>query len=258
MNKTSIAVALILLLSGCAANQKPNFTQNQLRPAVVLKYEYPMQSATNNVVLFKDALDHAPIAGTLRPEERQVVVVSNIGQGGEVIAMERARNATLLALQVGEVEPRLYVRKASQDWQADKTEVFVLPRANWDDKAFLYTMTSESLILQPLGGVLKSEVARLGMDQVFERQLPVMKGNLSVSLRNTLSSVGWGFEGYSVPASQVAGFTVYVSLSESGKATAVEATEIVRAIINTTSVAGLDIRADVRRRVIEVYGELAK
>ncbi|MEN2500406.1 MAG: hypothetical protein MHMPM18_004567 [Marteilia pararefringens] len=229
-----------------------------MRPAVVIKYEYPLQSATNNVVNFKDAIDHAPIAGALPPDERQVVVVSNIGQGGDVIAMERARNGALLALQAGEVDPRLYVRKASQEWQADKTEVFVLPKTDWDDKAFLYTMTSESLILQPLGGVLKSEVARMGMDQVFERRIPVPKGNLSVSLRNALASVGWGFEGYSVPASQVEGFTVYISLSESGKATAVEATEIVRSIVNTTSAAGLDIRADVRRRVVEVYGELAK
>lgn len=248
------------LLSGCSINSgkvatSSDMSADVMRPAVVIQYKYPLQSATNNVESLKGAIAISPF-GSLSPAQRQVVVVSNIGVGGAAIAMERAKKGAMLAIKAGEINPRLYVRKASLDWQSDKLEVFVVPRKDWDDKAFLRTMTSESLIIQPLGGVIKAEVARWSLDQVLERRLTIPAGNLSVNLANTLESVGWTLEPYGIPASENQNVTITVSLGESGKATPTEATEIARAIISLTNTPNLDIRTDIRRKVVEVYGEV--
>lgn len=244
-------------LTGCSVNQERDHFQginDLMRPAVVLQYEFPLQSATNNVESFKDAIALSPF-GYLNANQRQVVVVSNIGEGGDVIAMERAKKGALLAIKAGEVNPRLYVRKAVSTWQSDKLEVFVVPQTVWNDQAFLAAMTNESLLVQPLGGVIKAEVARWSLDQVLERRLVIPAGNLKVNLKNTLQSVGWTLEAYGIPASETESVTIAVSLGESGKATPTEATEIARTIINLTSTPNLDIRTDIRRKVVEVYGD---
>jgi len=259
MKVSLLTIAMLstsVCLTGCQSrfNSAEFLSMNELRPAVVIKYDYPLQSATNNVVSLQEAIEASPAGLKFSPSERQTVIVSNIGNGGEAIALERAKKSAFLAQQAGEVSPRLYISKGDLDWQGDKVEVFVIPKARWNDRAFLYAMTSESFIVQPLGGVIKSEIARLGMDQVLERTIHIQESNLSVSLESALKSVGWRFEGYAIPAIKVESATIVVAISEVGKATALEASEIAKAIINLTQLNSLDVRTNVRRGVVEVYG----
>ncbi|MEH6454818.1 MAG: hypothetical protein V7749_00720 [Cocleimonas sp.] len=245
-----------VFLMGCQSRLANSefLSMNELRPAVVIKYDYPLQSATNNVESLREAIEASPAGLRFAPTERQTVIVSNIGEGGEAIALERAKKSAFLAEKAGEVSPRLYIRNGDMDWQGDKVEVFVFPKEKWSDSAFLYAMTSESFIVQPLGGVIKSEIARLGMDQVLERKIHIQEANLSVSLESALKSVGWGFEGYAIPAIKVESATIAVAISEAGKASPMEASEIAKVIINLTQLNSLDVRANVRRGVIEIYG----
>lgn len=258
MKISLLTVAMLstsVFLTGCQSRQSEEpISMNELRPAVVIKYAYPLQSATNNVVSLQEAIEASPAGLKFSPAQRQTVIVSNIGEGGEVIALERAKKSAFLAQKAGEINPRLYIRKGDLEWQGDKVEVFVIPKERWNDSAFLYAMTSESFIVQPLGGVIKSEIARLGMDQVLERKINIQEANLSVSLESALKSVGWGFEGSGIPAVKVESATIAVTINEAGKATPLEASEIAKAIINLTQLNSLDVRANVRRSIVEVYG----
>lgn len=225
-----------------------------LRPVIVMKYTLPMQTATNNMPALRDAIGVSSV-GAYAPEDRQVVIVSNIGPSGPDIAMERAKSGAMLALTAGEVDPRMYVRNHFSNWQADSLEVYVIPKKLWGDSAYNAIVTSESVSVTALGGVLKAEVARLGLDQVMERRLDVANGLLLDSLRSTLISVGWNLESYKVPpVAKVSAFTLGVVLGDSGEASQEEAMEIARSIIQMSSHSNLTIKSDLRRKVIEIYG----
>lgn len=252
-HKLTLISLIISSLTGCTV-RSPVLSDELLRPVIVMKYALPMQTATNNVPALRDAINLSSV-GAYSPHERQVVIVSNIGKSGSDIAMERAKSGAMLALSAGEIDPRLYVRNNFSNWQSDTLEIYIVPKKLWGDQAYKAIVTSESVSVTALGGVLKAEVARLGLDQVMERRLDVSAGSLLDELRRSLSSVGWSLESYKVPpVSKVNAFTLGVVLGNSGEASQDEAMEISRSIVQMSTHPNLTIKSDLRRKVIEIYG----
>lgn len=249
---------IAMSLSGCASQAAMELPADMLRPVVVMRYELPLQSATNNAPALRDAISLSSVQ-TLSPDERQIVIVSNItdsSQAAQDVAMARAMAGAKLAMDLGEIEPRIYVRQSSSKWQKDSLEIYAVPKKLWGDSAYKSIVMSESISVTALGGVLKAEVARLGLDQVMEHSLSIDDGQLVVELGRVLRSVGWNLNSYRVPGTaRVRSATIGVVLSNRGLASSNEAMEISRAIIQVSSEPGLTIKSDNRRKVIEVYGE---
>lgn len=243
-----------IVLSGCAASSD-QLSQYALRPVAVLQYGLPSQTVTNNLPAVKGAIGRVEGVGK-KPVERQIVVVATIGEGGAVVAMERARNAALMLEAAGEFSPRMYVQQPRQNWQSDTVEVFAMQKSQWNDKTFSMLMQSESSLLSPMGGVIKSETARKGLDQALEHRLQVNKGELITELRRVLGSVGWAVESYSIPLdARVNAFTLAVALGEEGVASPDEASSIANTIISKSSRQNIQVISDIRRNVIEIHGE---
>lgn len=221
-----------------------------LRPMIVLQY-LPYQTATNNAPAIKAALRRSGVS-ELKAKDRTLLVVANIGTDAAV-ATERARNAALLLDEMGEESPRLYVRKSVAADKTDSVEIFGVPGELWSDNTYERLISSETMYVKALGGILQAKVARTGLDQVFEREIDVEAGNLLVQLRRVLRSVGWGVDVYRVPHASVNAMTMAVSINESGIASASEAMAIARQIVSMSS-HNVTIKSNTRDRVIEIYG----
>lgn len=253
----SVLVVLIInaVLSGCAelpTEEQIRTEFNWYRPAVVLTYELSNDTRINNRLAIREAIDHQ----IPKEESRQVVVVSRIGNGGGSVAMERAKKTALLLLESGELSPRMYVRKDVATERSarseGKVELYVFPSEVWSDKAFVRVMKTDSIEIAPLGGVLRSDVARVAMNEVFERRITTRIDLLENQILGALKDVGWDADFENYPNVEGRSAQYAVSLPEDGSAYPLEAVTLVERISRDADVFGVNIRVDHERKMLVV------
>lgn len=243
------------LLVACSTADKRSETEirrdlNYYRPAALLTFELPNETRVNNRLSIKESLD-AQVK-----ESRQVIVVSRIGDGGPDVAMERARRAALLLVNIGETDPRMYVRKPHIERSLYRSEgvveVYVMPRRVWSDNAFVEMMKTDSVEIASLGGLLRSDVARISMNEAFERRIQISEGTIEKQIHNVLEQLGWESSITLLPQKMGNGIELAISLPASGRATPAEAIRIVQTILSKSKVVGTEIAVDRDRKVVHV------
>ncbi len=256
--RAGVAGCVALVMAGCAQTSvERNATEqermNWYRPAVVLTYELPNDARTNNAPAIVEAVRREVSGDVL---SRQVVVVARVGNGGGDVAMERARRAAMLLMERGEQDPRLYVRQVrigeSNERDQGVVEIYVFPKPVWSDAAFVTAMKTESLEVEALGGVLRSDLARASMNEVFERSLITRKGDLHSQMAYVLGMVGWQVRVSDIPSVTGPSKEFVLSLPVSGVASPDEVIALVGQVAKVAGVVQLDIAADSKRRIVDV------
>ncbi|HAS8195713.1 TPA: hypothetical protein I7682_17685 [Vibrio vulnificus] len=253
--------AVLVGLSGCQSSSGiDDMTENEMRqrlnlyrPSIVLTYDRPHDTRVNNIVTIKEGINLYPAP------DRQVIVVAKVGDGGASVAMERAQKIAALLAKSGEQQPRMYVRaQRASDRSAREqgvVELYSIPKSKWDDELFAGLMLTQSIEIKPLGGVLRSDVARLAMNEVYERQIIVEQNLLEHQITTTLAKLGWVVETKNIPNTNGPSNTYYLSLIESGEAYSSEAIELIRRIGVEANVVSLTIAVhEDERRLLVSYG----
>lgn len=238
----TLSCVSIVALTGCAdpkTEQEIREEMNLYRPALRMTYDLQHDTRTNNILAMKESIEQR-VQGA-----RKVIVVSHIGDGGGDVAMQRAKKTALLLVENGEIDPRLYVRSSnSMDEEKKKfgmVELYVFPADKWSDQAFVKMMKTDSMEIAALGGVLRSDVARISMNEVFERRVKTQNEQLTIQLKKTLKKVGWNSEFTHVPRVVGPAKEYVLSLPENGKARALEAATLANEIAQMAGVIGLNI-----------------
>ncbi len=113
--RTITVASLLTTMFGCVQTRTEHEIRDELnlyRPALVMTYQLANDTRVNNKLAISEGLN-ARFDG-----DRQVVVVSRIGESESDVAMERAKKTALLLQNMGEVDPRMYIRQARK---SDKT-----------------------------------------------------------------------------------------------------------------------------------------
>lgn len=255
VGKWALAIALASNILGCQTIPPENDIRtefNLYRPAVVLTYPLANDTRVNNHLALKEAINNQISKG----EARQVVVVSKIGTGGSGVAMERAKKTAVLLLQSGEEAPRMYIRQVRQSERTVRSQgavdVYVFPKSAWSDAAFVRIMKTDSLEIASLGGVLRSDVARVAMSEVFERRVITRVGLLKDQIESALNDVGWNVNFKNVPNIEGRSVQYVVSLPDDGNAHPMEAVTLVQRIGRQADVFGFNVNIDHENRQLVV------
>ncbi|EML0292539.1 hypothetical protein ACE25E_002636 [Vibrio cholerae] len=243
----------VLLITSCAQRSESELRRdfNYYRPAALLTFNLPNETRVNNRLSIKESID----AQVKEKDNRKVIVVSRIGQGGADVAMERARRAALLLANNGENDPRMYVRKPHNERplyrEEGVVEIYVIPNSVWSDEAFVKMMKTDSVEIASLGGLLRSDVARITMNEAFERHIKLPSANVDTQVKNVLEQLGWGSL-IQLPQKMGGGVELVISLPSSGRATPSEAIRIVQTILSQNKIVGAEIAIDRDRKLVHV------
>ncbi|ENN6469959.1 hypothetical protein AB9X29_003760 [Vibrio vulnificus] len=219
-----------------------------------MTYERSNDTRVNNVLAIQEGVN-ARVVG-----DRKVIVVSRIGNGGADIAMERAKKVAVLLQQKGETDPRMYVRQVRPDdktqWENGAVELFVFPLERWNDAAFVQMMTTQSLQVSALGGVLRSDVARLSLSEVFMRSVKIGEGDVSEQFSGSLQQVGWRANFKNMPQVNGPAKEYVISLPESGLAEEKEVVTLVREIAKQAKLMNLQMLVNTREKSLTLGYQL--
>jgi hypothetical protein len=248
-----------VLVTGCEhlkTEEQIRTELNLFRPALVMTYELSNDTRVNNALAIREGIDARLIS------DRQVVVVSRIGESGPAIAMERAKKTALLLEEMGEIDPRMYIRKTRKidktQWDNGAVELFIFPKQRWNDRAFIEVMNTQSMEVAALGGVLRSDVARISLSEVFMRDVVTEKGWIGEQLTSGLKQLGWEAKIRNMPELQGKKKTYVVSLPESGLADEREAVGFARLIASQVDLNNMEILVDARDRTLTLGYQLTQ
>ncbi|MDK9774476.1 hypothetical protein [Vibrio sp. B181a] len=236
---------------GCVQTQSEDEIRNEFnlyRPALVMTYQVANDTRVNNHLAIKEGLD-ARLKG-----RRQVVVVSRIGGSEPDVAMERAKKTALLLDDMGEDDPRMYIRQArrsdKEKWDNGAVELYVFPIDKWDDQAFVRLMNTQSIEVAALGGVLRSDVARISLSEVFMRKINTPSSDISDQLYVGLKQVGWKAITVNMPKLQGQRKRYVLSLPESGIADEQEAIAFAKLIAKQVNLNNIEVLVDARNNTL--------
>jgi hypothetical protein len=243
---------MAVLLSACST---PLPTEEELReelniyrPALRLTYELEHDTRTNNVLALKEILKSPT------KDNNRVIVVSHLGNGGGEIAMERAKKAAVLLTDIGVSDPRLYIRHNSsldkQREQMGMLEIYVVPSEKWSDLTFVEMMKTDSVEIAALGGVLRTDVARLSMNEVFERRVRTVHAPVEEQIESVLMKVGWEVKTVGMPSVIGPPKEYVMSLPENGVARPMEAVSIGQQIAFQAGIRNVKVELDRDNNII--------
>lgn len=249
--RTIGCVSILVSQFGCVQTQSEDEIRNEFnlyRPALVMTYQVSNDTRVNNHLAIKEGLD-ARLKG-----RRQVVVVSRIGGSEPDVAMERAKKTALLLDDMGEDDPRMYIRQArrsdKEKWDNGAVELYVFPIDKWDDQAFVRLMNTQSIEVAALGGVLRSDVARISLSEAFMRKINTPSGDISDQLYVGLKQVGWKAITVNMPKLQGQRKRYVLSLPESGIADEQEAIAFAKLIAKQVNLNNIEVLVDARNNTL--------
>lgn len=257
--RTITVASLLTTMFGCVQTRTEHEIRDELnlyRPALVMTYQLANDTRVNNKLAISEGLN-ARFDG-----ERQVVVVSRIGESESDVAMERAKKTALLLQNMGEVDPRMYIRQARKSdksqWDNGAVELYVFPQKKWDDAAFVRMMNTQSVQVAALGGVLRSDVARISLSEAFMRKINVPNGDISEQLYVGLKQVGWSVVTENMPTLTGDKKRYVLSLPESGVADEREAIALAKLIAKQVNLNHMEVLVDARNNTLTLGYKLAE
>lgn len=255
--RTATMVSLLTAILGCVQTPTEDEIRDELnlyRPALVMTYQLANDTRVNNKLAIIEGIN-ARFDG-----ERQVVVVSRMGESEADVAMERAKKTAVLLQNMGEVDPRMYIRQARKSdktqWDNGAVELYVFPQTKWDDAAFVKMMNTQSVEVAALGGVLRSDVARISLSEAFMRNINVPSGDISEQLYIGLKQVGWKVFVENMPTVDGSGKRYVVSLPDSGVADEREAIMLAELIAKQVKLNNMEVLVDARNNTLTLSYKL--